>query len=748
MVNISNDNTTDHSEVIQLLNSGLKAKWHGDYEKSLRLYKAALEEAIKVGDPIQIVCSHVNIGNIYREWKDIDLAWAHYYKAHEASETLPYYLEVYLDNATAGLAYDQGDMLRAIDAYSEVYNLAKQNNDIVTCSEAKHNIASVFQSLNRPNDALPLYEEAYELGVKGHMRDHALARTLCQIGVCWIEMGLMKKAQEYLNQALTMVNADSRIDIKSDILHNLGVAKLQAKMVEQALADLRSAANLRLHIADQATTRQVRTSARERALSTIGILIDELCVQWKWDEAFQWSERVRAREMILVFRDIEVARKDELLHLKKEIWNFDKASQSSIQDSGSAEDDYWQNHIKLNEIEEKLEVSKILAPGIDSMENYLKMRSIHTGENFLIYIPCDSSDALVAINISKGKFRNWSVLLDSEMVDEYSLSLIDPAIFLEKVKFNEKLAEMTAWLKSQAIFKGLDCQPGETKEKLVLIPWGKMHNLPLEAVPLIDGPVGHQLPVWRWFSISQMMQIEERHDIGYEKRVLIIADPTSGIEINLPDLGVFIQNGELPGAILEGNNIAFDLREKGWQVDYLFRSDATVQNVMEHINQHSYRLIHYAGHAVFDSLHPEQSALLLRDKTNDTVYPLTSAELTIGKPFKCNPIVVLSACQTGGVNMKFDMEPEGLLQALFSLGASAVLVAGWPIPDSSTVAFMKEFYGKLLEGEQLCDAVLQARQYLYKSLIEDCNNSKISYWQWSTFQLYGSGGQHLNERNR
>ena len=73
-------------------------------------------------------------------------------------------------------------------------------------------------------------------------------------------------------------------------------------------------------------------------------------------------------------------------------------------------------------------------------------------------------------------------------------------------------------------------------------------------------------------------------------------------------------------------------------------------------------------------------------------------------------LVVLSGCSTGlGVVMGGD-EPVGLVRGLLHAGARAALVSLWNVNDESTTQFMKAFYGEVLAGATLGEAVKSAQK--------------------------------------
>jgi tetratricopeptide (TPR) repeat protein len=147
-----------------------------------------------------------------------------------------------------------------------------------------------------------------------------------------------------------------------------------------------------------------------------------------------------------------------------------------------------------------------------------------------------------------------------------------------------------------------------------------------------------------------------------------------------------------------------------------------------------YRIIHFATHALIDSVHPELSGIVLslvddegRPKDGflraDDIFNLKlSADL-----------VVLSACRTG---LGKDVRGEGLIsltRGFMYAGAPRVVVSLWRVSDQATAEFMARFYRRILNGsgQSPSSALRQAQLEMLKD----------KRWQspyfWAGFVLQG-----------
>jgi CHAT domain-containing protein len=109
------------------------------------------------------------------------------------------------------------------------------------------------------------------------------------------------------------------------------------------------------------------------------------------------------------------------------------------------------------------------------------------------------------------------------------------------------------------------------------------------------------------------------------------------------------------------------------------------------------RFVHVATHGLFRRDNPMFSSIRLGDGPL-SVYDLYELSLPA-------ELVTLSGCGTGLSVVVGGDEQLGLVRGLLYAGARAVLLTLWDVDDSSTAAFMKEFYGRLQNGWSKARAV-------------------------------------------
>jgi CHAT domain-containing protein len=193
----------------------------------------------------------------------------------------------------------------------------------------------------------------------------------------------------------------------------------------------------------------------------------------------------------------------------------------------------------------------------------------------------------------------------------------------------------------------------------------------------------------------------------------------------------------LPEARVEILTLQRSLTEQ-WQdridVVMLDQNEATGERLNNELQDGKYDVIHYAGHAHFNSVKPEHSCLLVNDgKGNEEQFDAEKIEgLLTGRP-----LVFLNACESGFVQNErqpthagYVLKPaEGLASAFLYGGSLACVGSLWPIYDVSAAAFALEFYRRVLEGYMLGEAMRIARVESKKEFPKHVT--------WASFALYG-----------
>ena len=250
-------------------------------------------------------------------------------------------------------------------------------------------------------------------------------------------------------------------------------------------------------------------------------------------------------------------------------------------------------------------------------------------------------------------------------------------------------------------------------------------------------PLAVQKPLARQLRTTYSPAPTQPRRTGREYRALIIGDPGD------PD-----QGEDLPGARSEALRVKQLLEARG---DMVVDARIGAPNVPREGALHGikpadrlevlslllrgdYDLVHYAGHGDFDPQQPNRVGWLFARGL------LTPGE--IGRLERVPSVIVSNACLSARTSQVLEgarradetRSEAGLLPSLadefFKLGVRNYVGTAWEVNDVGAELFAQVFYGALLEGESFGEAVLGARQALWRD--------RETYGPlWAAYQHYG-----------
>jgi pimeloyl-ACP methyl ester carboxylesterase len=202
-------------------------------------------------------------------------------------------------------------------------------------------------------------------------------------------------------------------------------------------------------------------------------------------------------------------------------------------------------------------------------------------------------------------------------------------------------------------------------------------------------------------NLSVAKWLEERREDGFLD-VLLVVDPT----------------GTLPGAKKEAERLRKALgATSAVRVTVIQGAQGTRTELLRQFTSGKYDMIHFAGHAFFDPRVPARSGILC---AGDEV--LSGADLA--QRGNLPSLVFFNACEAGRIRRGASAR-DGELAIVKRLGrstsfAEAFLRGGvvnyvgtyWPVGDDPATLFAEIFYGELLAGKTVSQALLAGRRAL------------------------------------
>ena len=119
------------------------------------------------------------------------------------------------------------------------------------------------------------------------------------------------------------------------------------------------------------------------------------------------------------------------------------------------------------------------------------------------------------------------------------------------------------------------------------------------------------------------------------------------------------------------------------------------------------------------------------ESSDDDGY-LTALEV-IQLDWQGTKLVVISACESGRGDIQAGEGVYGLKRAIAVAGARSSLLSLWKVDDAATAAFMRYFYGQIVDGNSLTRSLKESQLFF--------RNHPIPAWRhpyyWAAFQLSG-----------
>jgi CHAT domain-containing protein/Tfp pilus assembly protein PilF len=304
------------------------------------------------------------------------------------------------------------------------------------------------------------------------------------------------------------------------------------------------------------------------------------------------------------------------------------------------------------------------------------------------------------------------------------------------------------------------------RQRLIIIPDGCLYYVPFEAL-VTALPAGAKNPSGGWEYTSLPFLIRSR-EISYAHSARLYAHfrdretthtketlsflgfapvfrDTTQVPSGPPDKTLLASNDlsglrsltvngkkfrELKYSEEEVRQIAAGFQSRGYPGVAYIHSDATKETFRR--NAGAYRYIHLATHGYIDEDHPSLSALVFTPQA-DALFS-DDGLLYAGEAYNLQldaELLVLSSCESGVGKMA---RGEGVLaftRGFQYAGARNIIYSLWKVLDKQTKELMQEFYGGVLNGKRVSQALREAKLKMVR------NHATAFPLLWAGFVLLG-----------
>lgn len=236
--------------------------------------------------------------------------------------------------------------------------------------------------------------------------------------------------------------------------------------------------------------------------------------------------------------------------------------------------------------------------------------------------------------------------------------------------------------------------PGfQPRRTLLVIPDGPLHRMPFATLRLPDGQrLIERTTLVIGPSLTTARAARAHDSTPAAPHKVLVAVGTGDEEARLPPL---------PGAVREVAALASLFPD----AKTLLNESATPSGVEEALRTHS--LLHFAGHAVTDSIYPNRSYLVLAGPSRERY--LTSEKIATLR-MRPGTTVVLGACDTANGEIYRGEGAIALSRAFLAGGAGTVVAALWKLNDDDSRRFMVEFHQHLTTADSPAVALQRTQQ--------------------------------------
>ncbi|OGB94835.1 MAG: hypothetical protein A3H39_07530 [candidate division NC10 bacterium RIFCSPLOWO2_02_FULL_66_22] len=432
---------------------------------------------------------------------------------------------------------------------------------------------------------------------------------------------------------------------------------------------------------------ELRESFFEDKAATYEFLVLTLIEQGKGSDAFDVSERARARAFLDLLGNrvtLSRVRSQALIAEERALRERISALKAQPEDSPALR----------RELELAREAYRAFLQRVRQVDR--EQSSLMTVEPLTLsqvqaLLPEDA--VLLEYFVTQQATILWTV--DRKTVSAISLPLRGPGLARLVQSFREMIASRERQDDTQRMAQSLFNQlvrpalRGRTFRELLIVPHDALHYLPFQALMSAPGRYLIQDAPLYYYSSASLMQFTRAKVQGGTANLFALGNP----DLQDPTLNLRFAEREVRAvAALFPNTVL------------LTRREATKATTREHSPRHT--ILHFATHAELDETDPLGSALRLAPSNSDDgrleVQEIFGMELHAS-------LVVLSACETALGKLTRGDELTGLTRAFIYAGTPSIITTLWKVSDRASYELMREFYQHLKAGRDKAEALRQAQ---------------------------------------
>lgn len=536
------------------------------------------------------------------------------------------------------------------------------------------NTGYTYQKMNDYDAAIPYFKKALEYG--SSFKDRVIEANL-GLGWSYREKNKIAEALENFRDAARLSDELDSPIFMTNAHSALGRTLFQQGDFPAAEAHFKKAIDA---VEDQRTLLQsgeMRSSFFEQMVMVYDGLIGTLLAQKKGREAFNYSERSRARTFLDLLgskADLSHGKASSLIAEERELKRRMSALQTELADDDS--DDAESAREELNAL--KIQYQQFLEKLRSEDHEHASLISVDPLKLKEVQAQLEPNQTLLQFHILKERLVLWVV------------SRQDVKTIVQKIKREEVMDAVRSFRTAM-----MDTAPGKNPDReaqalysllfhslsipagtsLIIVPHDVLHYVPFQSLMTPRGTYLIQDHAISYLSSASLLQFTKSKRKKPGEDVLAFGNPDLGdpaLNLRYAEREVKEIAGLYPNA------------------EVFVRKEATERKAKEKSPAHS--ILHFATHGEFNEENPLESSLKM-SPDGESSGDLTTAEV-FGLKLHAS-LVVLSACETALGKISSGEEIVGFTRAFIYAGTPSVITTLWNVNDKTSYLLMQEFYRNL-----------------------------------------------------
>jgi len=696
-----------YQEAWVLNNMGIIYLDKGDFENAKKVLEEA-EELIQLCDMPGDIGVYTNLGSLYLQTNDLKRAENYITRILRLATTLNYPLTIADAWMNLGVVYNNEERYKdALAAYTEAMKIYEELKINPRIAALMNNIATLNQHQGYLELALESQLEALRIHQELNM-PFDLALDYGNLGTIYLDMKDVTKSEEYFRKGLELAQKLNYSHMIWYCQTGLGRILLEQGEREESLIYFKQAIDILEGLREKLTSSEMKRGFFENKLLAYDLTVEVLWDLGRFEEAFNYTERARARSFLDILGGTMLKVKDEDEEMVSYLQDLETRI-SSLQEKERQErtkPTEEQNTAYLGELQKILKKLQ---------QNYLQVK-----EDLNHYSPEVAS--LVSINpLTLNKVRG---ILDKEIIildyyitrDRILVWVVEQEgiktkeISIKDINLNKKVEEarkaFTATEEDyeyQKICKELyrilfaQIKPlTGNKTTMGIIPHRSLFYLPFQALMMEDGKFLVDRYNLFYIPSASVYSYCLGKNRGNQESYIGFGNP-SFEGTDLPSLPLSAEEVKIAAQNFPYNDVFID-------------KEATETKFKEICS--NFDVVHFSTHGLADDQRPLYSMICLAkdEKNNGEVraYEVFSLDL------KAN-LVALGACETGLGKLSEAEGLIGLVRSFLYAGTPTVIASLWSVYDRPTMELFINFfkYWKK-EGMSKAEALSRAQRELAK----------------------------------